>query len=361
MSRTRNQNARRLTLAVGLSASLLFAGACRTPNNRADIAYFPPPPAPPHVVHLKSFNSLDDLVPPRVTLLEVIRGGSISPFVDTPAGVAYKNDRLYICDTGLNGVHVWNLSTGQANRIGVSGAVILRKPVDVAVDDAGNIFVADSDRGEIVGFDSNGKPLSSCKPPDGQPFKPVAVTTCAGSLGVADIATHRIALCSSNDGDGVPSFHGEVGSLPGQFYFPTGVSIDRNGNWVVSEMMNARVQVLDQSFGSLRTMGQPGNRFGDLGKPKHVDVGPDGTIFVADGEFGHVHLFNSEGQLLMLLGGPGNGPGATPMPFGVAVAENLPENLESLVPADFDAQYYLFVTNTIGGKRINLFAVGKQR
>ena len=65
-----------------------------------------------------------------------IRGGSISPFVDTPAGVAYKNNRLYICDTGLNGVHVWDLSTGQADRVGTSGEVILQKPVDVAVDDA---------------------------------------------------------------------------------------------------------------------------------------------------------------------------------------------------------------------------------
>ena len=49
------------------------------------------------------------------------------------------------------------------------------------------------------------------------------------------------------------------------------------------------------------------------------------------------------------------------LPFGVAVAESLPEDLESLVPADFDAQYYLFVTNTVGAKRINLFAIGKQR
>ena len=49
------------------------------------------------------------------------------------------------------------------------------------------------------------------------------------------------------------------------------------------------------------------------------------------------------------------------MPFGVAVAENLPDNLESLVPEDFDAQYYVFVTNTIGAKRINLFAIGKHR
>lgn len=360
MSSTWNQNAKRLTRVVGLPAFLLFAlfaGACRTPNNFADVAYFPPPPAPPHAVHLKSFNSLAELVPPRVTLLDVIRGGSISPFVDTPAGVAYKNDRLYICDTGLNGVHVWDLSTGQADRIGTGGAVVLRKPVDVAVDDAGNIFVADSERGEVVGFDANGTPFSSCKPPDGQSFKPVAVTTGAGSLAVADIATHRIALCGTHGGNSVPRFHGEAGSSPGQFYFPTGVSSDRHGSWVVSEMLNARVQVLDQSFGSLRTMGQPGNRFGDLGKPKHVDVGPDGTIFVADGEFGHVHLFNMEGQLLMLLGGPG----VTPMPFGLAVAGNLPANLESLVPADFAAQYYLFVTNTIGGKRINLFAIGKQR
>ena len=53
--------------------------------------------------------------------------------------------------------------------------------------------------------------------------------------------------------------------------------------------------------------------------------------------------------------------GGTPMPVGVAVAPTLPDALTSLVPEHFDAEYYLFVTNSVGSKRIALFAVGAAR
>ncbi len=46
------------------------------------------------------------------------------------------------------------------------------------------------------------------------------------------------------------------------------------------------------------------------------------------------------------------------MPAGVPVAPTLPEKHASLVPTGFDAGYFLFTTNTIGTKRISLFAVG---
>ena len=60
----------------------------------------------------------------------------------------------------------------------------------------------------------------------------------------------------------------------------------------------------------------------------------------------------------MLLGGPDDKPGGTPMAVGVAIAPTLPEPLAALVPDDFRADYYLFVATTLGGKRIHLFAIG---
>ena len=44
----------------------------------------------------------------------------------------------------------------------------------------------------------------------------------------------------------------------------------------------------------------------------------------------------------------------------MAVATQLPESISGLVPADFRADYYLFVGNTIGVRRISLFAIGRQ-
>jgi DNA-binding beta-propeller fold protein YncE len=140
-----------------------------------------------------------------------------------------------------------------------------------------------------------------------------------------------------------------------------GLTTTDGGNVLVSDSMNGRVQVFNASRTPVRSIGGLGDRYGDMGRPRHVAVGPDDVVFVADAAFARVHVFNMEGQLLMLLGGEEDAPGATPMPVGVAVAPSLPDELAALVPADFDAAYYLFTTNSIGRKRISLYAVGLSR
>ncbi|UCC29543.1 MAG: hypothetical protein JSU86_15230 [Phycisphaerales bacterium] len=337
---------------------------CATVRVTPDLVYFPPPPSSPHVVHLKSFNRLHDVVPVRGNLLDAFRRGIVSPRVGTPAGVAFHRDHLYICDTEFGIVHDWNLDTGGARRIGHTGNVVLVEPVAVAVDAAGTVYVADTGRGEVAAFDAAGRPVRRFRPPDREQYRPVSCTTARGRLYIADIAAHRVDVFSTTDGAYITSFGG-IGSEPGRFYFPMGVGTDAEGNIFVSDMMNARVLVFNDSHTPVRSMGRPGNRYGDMGKPRHLAVGPDGVIFITDVEFGHVHLFNKQGQLLMLLGGRENQPGdredqlgATPMPVGVAIAPKLPDRLASLVPDGFHPTYFLFITNTIGAKRISLFALG---
>jgi hypothetical protein len=63
----------------------------------------------------------------------------------------------------------------------------------------------------------------------------------------------------------------------------------------------------------------------------------------------------------MSLGEPQDQPGGTPLPVGVAIAPTLPDRLASLVPADFNARYFLFVSNSVGSRRISLFAIGERR
>lgn len=348
------QSARTWTMPAILIALMASAG-CATNRPLATPVYFPAPPAQPHVVHLVSFNRLYDLAQPRASWREIYRGRLISPSVGVPAGIAYRDGVLYICDTARKAVHKWNLSTGRASLIGVDGDGALSNPVDVAVDAAGTVYVADSERGEIVVLDPSGRRTGRLVPPDRDAYRPVAVAARGAKLYAADVVAHAVDVYT--DGSHVTTCGGPGNEL-GKFYFPMGVATGPSGSLIVSDMMNARAQVLNSSCKATLSMGQPGNRYGDMGKPKHVAVGPDGTIFVADAEFARIQLFNADGQLLMLLGGEDDAPGSTPMPLGVAIAETLPERLASLVPAGFQAQYYLFTTNTVGSRRIGLFAIG---
>jgi len=348
--------------AVGLLAvALAIVGGCASPQPKADLAWYPAPPAAAHVVHLLSFNSLHDIVPARVRWVDMFRGAPVSPHVDTPAGVAFGQGRLYICDTQVNAVHAWELATGEARSVGGGGDAPLGEPVDVAVDEQGVIYVADTGRGEVVAFGLDGSVVGKYSPAGGDAdYRPVGLAVGGERLYVADAGSHRVLVFSTIDGRLVGTF-GSAGAEPGQFFLPMDVIVDGGGQVFVADMMNSRVQVFDADGRFLRSMGRPGDRYGDLGKPKRVAVAPDGVIFIADPSFAHVHLFNSQGQLLMLLGGPEQKPGGTPMPAGVTIAETLPQRLTALVPETFEADYFLFVTNTIGPKRISLYAVGRQR
>ncbi len=342
---------------------LLFAmcTGCVTQSNTTKPVYFPAPPATPHVVHLKSFNHLHDLIAPQQSWVEKIRGGLASPFVSAPSGIAYRDQRLYICDTAQSCVHSWNLATGYASKIGDGGYVTLEIPVDVAIDDNNNVYIADTGRGEVIIFNQSDHKVSHrLRPNSNEPMKPVALTVQAGKVYVADITTHRILVFDATSGKLETSF-GEPGRDSGQFFFPMGIEATNNGQLLVSDSINGQVQRFNKEFMPLTTIGSLGNRYGDMGRPRHLAIGPDGVIFVADTEFARVHMYDNDGQLLMLLGGPENQPGDTPMPTGLAIAPDLPPAIRALVPQEFDAQYYLFVSNTLGSHRISLYAIGNLR
>ena len=339
---------------------LALVVGCATPGPQAEPVYFPARPGNPRVVHLKSFNSLSDLVPSRRSFMDWIRGGPVSPHVGIPAGIAFRAGHLYICDIEINVLHDWDLTSGQAERLGHSGELALAKPVAVAVDEVGTIYVADTGRGEVVAFDSTGRSTHRIRPPDRESYRPVAVAVHGSRLYVADIAGHTIDVFSTEEGRFLEAWGGP-GNKPGELYYPMGVATNGSGHVLVSDMMNARIQVFDAKHNPLLSFGQPGDRYGDLGKPKHLAVGPDGTILIADAEFARVHLFNARGQLLLLVGSVDDEPGGTPMPLGVAVARSLPDAVASFVPEDFRADYFFFVSNVVGRKRLSLYAVGSAR
>ena len=148
---------RRYSVAAGwciacLTVLCAIGPGCATPAPRANIVYFPKSASKARVIHLQSFNGLRDLVPRKPGFLELLRGGAAHPQVGRPAGLAYRDGHLYICDTQDNVVHDWNLSNGEARRIGRTGGLTLMEPVAVAVDDRGTVFVADTGRGEVVAY-----------------------------------------------------------------------------------------------------------------------------------------------------------------------------------------------------------------
>lgn len=84
---------------------------------------------------------------------------------------------------------------------------------------------------------------------------------------------------------------------PGYLREPRGVACDRDGNAVVADFGNHRVQVLAPDGSVVAVWGRKGEALGELREPTDVAVGPDGSVFVADTWNNRVQVFDPRGEV----------------------------------------------------------------
>lgn len=91
-----------------------------------------------------------------------------------PKSLALASAGIYVVDQGNNRVQVFSRSGGL---VGVFGQGVLKMPRSIAVDGAGNSYVADVVCNCVFAFDSSGNVLQELTPmlPDGKPATPMFV------------------------------------------------------------------------------------------------------------------------------------------------------------------------------------------
>lgn len=216
---------------------------------------------------------------------------------NNPQGLAVDGaGNIYVADTGNNcirkiapdGTTTTLAGNGTAGDIdgtgGRNGTVEFDGPVAVAVDPQGNVYVADSLNSSIrkVG-------------PDG------TTTTLAGNGLVGDL-----------DGTG-----GATGTA--EFDTPNGVAVDGEGNVYVADTGNMTIRVIttDGTTSTLAGTGANGSTGGSgavaqFSQPKGVALDQQGNLYVAD-------TGSSTVRLIQLAPGPNDaGPSATTTSHGVA-------------------------------------------
>jgi hypothetical protein len=160
----------------------------------------------------------------------------------------------------------------------------------------------------------------------GQFIKPAGLAVDQeGNLYVADSGNHRV---QKFDVDGL--FLAEVGgagSGNGQFNEPWGVAVDAQGNVYVADTWNHRIQKFDKALKYVTQWGSPASdlknpRPTDFWGPRDVTVDAQGNVWVADTGTSRVLKFDANGTYLATLGGPGSETGKLSEPVGVEVAAN---------------------------------------
>ncbi len=216
------------------------------------------------------------------TITTVAGGGPGFPFsgdggpatnasLNIPYGVAVDSaGNLYIADTGNNRIRKVTGGTittvagnGNASFSGDGGpatSASLNVPYGVAVDSAGNLYIADFQNNRIrkvsggtittvagngvVGFSGDGEPATSAllNYPEG-----VAVDS-AGDLYIADSGNNRIRKVSGGTittvaGNGAPAFSGDGGlATSASLDDPVGVAFDSAGNLYIADSENNRIR-----------------------------------------------------------------------------------------------------------------------
>jgi sugar lactone lactonase YvrE len=284
---------------------------------------WPRPPAQPRIAWVKEVRAMEDAGIAKgfwKKLFELIAGAEEMQIVRPYGILADTRERLVIVDTGGGIVHLLDPKEGRYTILPPEGESRLASPIGVTEDDARNLYVTDSATGLLYRYD-NAKGVFSAfirhemERPTGIAFNPTNRL-----LYVAETGTHQIVAIDLTGNERLR--FGARGSLPGQFNYPTDLCIDRKGNVLITDALNARIQTFSAAGKFIASFGQPGDTPGNFAKPKGVAVDSDNNIYVSDALFDMIQIFSPSGQLLMGFGDRGNEPGQFWMPSGIFIDRN---------------------------------------
>ncbi len=251
---------------------------------------------------------------PVVTFL-----GDISPpAMKTPNRLAVTPEGdIVVTDTRGHKVHV--LSSRGTSRFLIEG---IEKPLGVAVDGEGRIYVGDVATGSVMVFDSEGSPTGTLGQDSQEFMKPSDIAWCAenDSIYVVDSKTNSVRVYSAGTFDFA---FGSAGTGDGEFDFPTGISCDSaNSRLYVSDHSNSRVQVFDLSGAFIRTFGNFGGGQGEYNRPQGIALDDESRIYVTDAFQGRLQVVDNQGAHISFLGEFGREPGQMVLPLDAVLDDN---------------------------------------
>lgn len=322
--------------------------------------FYPPAPDEPRLQFLTSFSSSDDFEEPPSTFRKFIVGDEkkAKP-IFKPYGVAVRNNKIYICDTVRNGIDILDFETRKFKYFRSGNDAQLMDPINLNFDDGGNIYVADSRRGQVIIFDQTGNYMGAIG--KNSEFKPTDVLIKNGQIFICDLKTHSVKVFRLNDKQYLFSIPSDDAKEEAKLFSPTNLASDQEGNIYVSDTGAFRIQKYNAKGEFLVSIGSHGDAPGQFARPKGIAIDKEGRIYAVDAAFENVQIFDKDGKLLLFFAEPGGSDASLVLPADVAVDYTLKDYFSPLVSPDFEVEYLVLVTSQYGDRRLSVFGFGHKK
>lgn len=326
---------RSLAQALLVGGVLAQAGCMQPPTRRPppELPQFPPPPDEPRFFFERVIRSSGDVVPDTSgsSLRRLVTGETpVGERLSKPYAVTVHRGRIFVSDTVLRHVTVFDVPRGRVTRIGdTDGEGDLIKPIGLDVDAAGRLYVADIGSKCVMVYDTDGKFLRRIGSDkwflrlSSVTVDPGGTRVYAVDIGGVSSDQHRVRVFDAVSGAHLRDI-GKRGSGPGELNLPRDLAIGREGRLYVVDGGNFRVNVFDRDGQFLKSFGSIGKQYGQFARPKEIAVDRDGNVYVVDTAFGNFQIFNPDGELLLFVGDRSerDGPARYMLPSGIAVDED---------------------------------------
>lgn len=344
-----------------LMAVLLLIGCATAPSQKEEqtIVFYPSPPLQPRIQFLHGITTEEDIGKTRNALENFLIG---KPEEARSIGKSYdigsSKGKIYVMDRQYKKVLVIDLEAKRFNHLHAHRLGELRDPSGIWVTDDDHKYVADMKRKQIVVFGPQDEYVRTYGS-EALFERPTDVAVYRDRVYVSDMLKNQVFVLDKASGRLIMTI-GSLGIEEAHFYKPTHVVVDGRGSIFVNDAFNFRIQKFSADGAFIKSYGFLGDNIGAFARPKGLAIDHEAHLYVADAAFENVQIFDANtGSLLLFFGGPGTGPGDMYLPSGVHIDyENIPY-FQQFVDKDFKLKYLLYVGNTFGRHKINVYGFGE--
>lgn len=345
------------TVFILLTGIVLFS--CAAPEKKIETVFYPPLPQQPRLQFLLSITDEEDIGKKPGALTEFLLGKMVSvKRIARPFDIGTVKGKIYISDRKYKKILIIDLVKKEFDYIRDERMGALRDPVGIWVTENGYKYVADMARKQIVVFDNNDNFLRAYGDKD-QFDRPFDVAVYQNEIYVCDFKKHQIIVVDKDSGKTIQKI-GSIGVEEGKFFKPSHVVVDKQGNLYVNDSFNFRIQKFDPEGNFVKTFGYHGDTLGGFARPKGLTIDREGHIYVVDAAFENVQIFDDiTTDLLLFFGGFETGPGSMYLPNGIYIDYLNVEYFKKYADKDFNIKYLVYVGNTLGFKKLNIYGFGE--